>query len=96
SLPDQTSSQEEKELLTLLCKVHELEIQQVEMARNAIVREHDLYRRDLLLMRYDRQRALCEEIITKQRSIPLRRKQLLQSGARRTLRSLPVGVSIYK
>lgn len=30
-------------------------------------REHELRCRDLMILRYDRQRQLCDEIITKQR-----------------------------
>ena len=50
-------------------KVHELEIQKVEMESEALLKEHELRRRDLLILRYDRQRTLCEEIITRQRQM---------------------------
>ncbi|CAL4176991.1 unnamed protein product [Meganyctiphanes norvegica] len=69
ALPRTITNDEQKELLSLLCKVHELEIQKVEMQSEALLKEHELRRRDLLILRYDRQRNLCEEIIHRQRTI---------------------------
>lgn len=50
-------------------QVHELEIQKVEMQSEALLKEHELRRRDLVIMRYDRQRNLCDQIISRQRQI---------------------------
>ncbi|XP_068244080.1 kinesin-like protein KIF19 isoform X2 [Palaemon carinicauda] len=69
ALPETITTDEQKELLALLCKVHELEIQKVEMQSEALLKEHELRRRDLLLLRYDRQRNLSDEIITRQRQM---------------------------
>lgn len=69
ALPATITTDEQKELLALLCKVHELEIQKVEMQSEALLKEHELRRRDLLLLRYDRQRNLSDEIITRQRQM---------------------------
>ena len=41
----------------------------MEMESEAVMKEHELQRRDLMIMRYDRQRSLCEEIITRQRQM---------------------------
>lgn len=49
--------------------MHELQIEKVEMQSDALLKEHELRRRDLVIMRYDRQRTLCDEIITRQRQM---------------------------
>ena len=56
-------------MLQLLCKVHELEVAKVEMQRNALLKEHELRKRDLLILKYDKQRTLCDEIIDRQREL---------------------------
>lgn len=52
-----------------MCRVHELEADKMALQSERLVRQHELRRRDLLILRYDRQRQLCEEIITRQRQI---------------------------
>ena len=53
----------------MLCKVHELEIEKVEMQSEAVLKEHEVKRRDLLILKYDKQRALTDEIIQRQRKL---------------------------
>ncbi|GIY00829.1 kinesin-like protein, partial [Caerostris extrusa] len=67
SLSEKASSREQRELLHLLTRVYELEIEKLEMQSAQLTREHELRCRDLMILRYDRQRQLCDEIITKQR-----------------------------
>ena len=55
--------------MALLCKVHELEIAKVEMQRDALLKEHEVRKRDLLILKYDKQRSLCDEIIERQREL---------------------------
>ena len=55
--------------MSLLCKVHELEITKVEMQRDALLKEHEVRKRDLLILKYDKQRTLCDEIIERQREL---------------------------
>lgn len=52
-----------------MCRVHELEADKMALQSERLVRQHELKRRDLIILRYDRQRQLCEEIITRQRQI---------------------------
>lgn len=66
-LPKRISTEEEAEILSLLCKVHELEIGKVEMQRDALLKDHEVRKRDLLILKFDKQRALCDEIIDRQR-----------------------------
>ena len=68
-MPKRISTAEEKEILSLLCKVHELEIDKVEMKSEALLKEHEVRRRDLLILKYDKQRSLCDEIILRQQKL---------------------------
>ncbi|XP_068084408.1 kinesin-like protein KIF19 [Anabrus simplex] len=68
-LPSRISSDEERELLALMCRVHELEVEKMALQSERLIKQHELRRRDILILRYDRQRQLCEEIITRQRQL---------------------------
>ncbi|XP_053681672.1 kinesin-like protein KIF19 [Sabethes cyaneus] len=68
-LPERISSDEERELLSLLCRVHELEADKVSLQAERLARQAELRRRDLQLLRAERQRRLCEDIISTQRRI---------------------------
>ncbi|XP_052900960.1 kinesin-like protein KIF19 [Anopheles moucheti] len=68
-LPERISSDEERELLSLLCRVHELEADKVSLQAERMARQAELRRRDLQLLRAERQRRLCEDIISTQRRI---------------------------
>lgn len=52
-----------------MCRVHELEADKMALQSERLVRQHELRRRDLVILRYDRQRQLCEEIISRQRQL---------------------------
>ncbi|KAL3255754.1 hypothetical protein MRX96_046669 [Rhipicephalus microplus] len=67
NLPNVASSEEQRELLRLLTQVHKLEVEKIEMQTDQLIREHELRQRDLMIVRYDRQRLLCDEIIGKQK-----------------------------
>ncbi|XP_043282981.1 kinesin-like protein KIF19 [Venturia canescens] len=68
-LPARINSDEERELLTLMLRVHELEADKMMLQSERLVKQHELRRRELLLLRYDRQRQISDEIITRQRRI---------------------------
>lgn len=68
-LPERISSDEERELLGLLCRVHELEADKVSLQAERLARQAELRRRDLQLLRAERQRRLCEDIISTQRKL---------------------------
>ena len=55
--------------MQLLCRTHELEIAKVEMESKALLQQHEVKRRDLLLLKYDRQRNLMNEIIKRQKAL---------------------------
>ncbi|XP_057667084.1 kinesin-like protein KIF19 [Diorhabda carinulata] len=76
-LPTLLSSDDEREILALMCRVHELEADKMALQSERLVRQHELRRRDLLILRYDRQRQICEEIITRQRQLMEEKKMHL-------------------
>ncbi|XP_064478247.1 kinesin-like protein KIF19 isoform X2 [Ornithodoros turicata] len=94
SLPNVVSSEDQRELLRLLTQVHKLEVEKIEMQTDQLIREHELRQRDLMIVRYDRQRLLCDEIIGKQKllinelSSGMRRRKARNSQAARELNEL--------
>lgn len=52
-----------------MCRVHELEAEKMALQSERLIKQHELRRRDLVILRYDRQRHICEEIITRQRKL---------------------------
>ncbi|XP_077526332.1 kinesin family member 19A [Haemaphysalis longicornis] len=94
NLPNVASSEEQRELLRLLTQVHKLEVEKIEMQTDQLIREHELRQRDLMIVRYDRQRLLCDEIIGKQKvlidelSSGMRRRKARNAQAARELNEL--------
>ncbi|CAB4054480.1 KIF18_19 [Lepeophtheirus salmonis] len=68
-LPKRITTDEEKEILSLLCRVHELEIEKIEIQREGYMKEYEVRKRDLLILKYDKQRNLCDEIIARQKQM---------------------------
>lgn len=68
-MPKRISTEEESEILTLLCKVHELEIGKAEMQSSNLLKDYEVRRRDLLIVKYENQRSLSDEIIERQKQL---------------------------
>ncbi|XP_043859782.1 kinesin-like protein KIF19 isoform X4 [Dromiciops gliroides] len=68
-LPSRIRSQEQREILSLLCRVHELEMENTEMQSHALIRDGALYHRREAMRRLEQHRSLCDEIIQGQRQI---------------------------
>ena len=68
-LPRKVTSEEQKEILLLLCKVHELEIENTEMQSESFLKEHEIRKRDLVISKFRNHRQLCAEIITQQKQL---------------------------
>ncbi|XP_048871811.1 LOW QUALITY PROTEIN: kinesin-like protein KIF19 [Brienomyrus brachyistius] len=66
-LPRQVSSEEQREVLGLLCKVHELEIECVEMQSHALLKDNVIRQKEAVVRRFERHRQLCDDIIQQQR-----------------------------
>lgn len=63
------SNEEQREILALLCRVHELEVENTEIQSAMLCKENILRTKDLLLQRYKQHRSLCDEIIQRQKSL---------------------------
>ncbi|XP_028824841.1 kinesin-like protein KIF19 isoform X2 [Denticeps clupeoides] len=66
-LPRRISSEEQKEVLGLLCKVHELEIENAEMQSHALLKDNIIRQKNVVVQRFEQHRHLCDEIILQQR-----------------------------
>ncbi|XP_066878280.1 kinesin-like protein KIF19 isoform X4 [Kogia breviceps] len=69
TLPQRIGSREQREVLSLLCRVHELEVENTEMQSHALLRDGALRHRREALRRLEQHRGLCDEIIQGQRQI---------------------------
>lgn len=68
-LPKKISSEENREILGLLCKIHELEITNAELQSNSLLRENLLQQKDLEISKFESRQRLCYEIIQMQRTV---------------------------
>ncbi|XP_066545982.1 kinesin-like protein KIF19 [Amia ocellicauda] len=68
-LPRRMASEEQREVLTLLCRVHELEVENSELQASLLGRDTRRRHQDSVLQHYEQQRALCPEIIEQQRAL---------------------------
>lgn len=68
-LPRKISSEENREILGLLCKVHELEITNAELQSNSLLRDNLLRQKDLEMNKFESRQRLCDEIIQMQRTV---------------------------
>ncbi|XP_075755717.1 kinesin-like protein KIF19 isoform X3 [Pelodiscus sinensis] len=68
-LPKQITSEDQREVLRLLCKAHELEVGNTELQANALYRENLLCQKDFVIQRHQQHRLLCEEIIQQQQML---------------------------
>ncbi|XP_015999076.2 kinesin-like protein KIF19 isoform X2 [Rousettus aegyptiacus] len=69
TLPRRIGSEEQREVLSLLCRVHELEVENTEMQSHALLRDGALRHRREAVRRLEQHRSLCEEIIQGQRQV---------------------------
>lgn len=68
-LPEQTTSKDQREVLSLLCKTHELEVGKTELQANALYKDNLLCQKDFIIQRHQQYRHLCEELIQQQWSL---------------------------
>lgn len=68
-LPKRISSEEQREVLSLLCKVHELEIENTEMQSHALLKDNMIRQKNYMVQRFEQHRCICDEIIRQQRRI---------------------------
>ncbi|KAG9473518.1 kinesin-like protein KIF19 isoform X2 [Eleutherodactylus coqui] len=68
-LPKRISSEEQREVLSLLCKIHELEIDNTEMQSHALLKDNMIRQKNYMVQKFEQHRCLCDEIIKQQRRI---------------------------
>ncbi|CAD5123606.1 DgyrCDS11934 [Dimorphilus gyrociliatus] len=69
-LPTSSSpSPQHREVLALMCRVHELEIEQLETQSACILAEFEIRRRDLGLQKYEQYRSIADLLIRQQRDL---------------------------
>ncbi|XP_050776757.1 kinesin-like protein KIF19 isoform X2 [Gopherus flavomarginatus] len=68
-LPRRISSEEQREVLSLLCKVHELELLNTEMQSRALLKDNVIRHKSYVVRRFEQHRSLCDRIIQQQRQI---------------------------
>nr|XP_056722599.1 kinesin-like protein KIF19 [Euleptes europaea] len=68
-LPQRITSEDQREVLRLLCRAHELEVGSTELQASAAYKDSLLCQKDFLLQQHQQHRRLCEEIIQQQRSL---------------------------
>ncbi|XP_015277559.1 PREDICTED: kinesin-like protein KIF19 [Gekko japonicus] len=66
-LPQQITSEDQREVLRLLCRAHELEVGSTELQASALYKNSLLCQKDFIIQRHQQHRCLCEEIIQQQR-----------------------------
>ncbi|KAL7979297.1 hypothetical protein Chor_015321 [Crotalus horridus] len=68
-LPKQTTSKDQQEVLSLLCKTHELEVGKTELQANALYKDNLLCQKDFIIQHHQQYRHLSEELIQQQWSL---------------------------
>lgn len=68
-LPRRVSSDEQREVLCLLCKVHELEIENAEIQSHALLKDTVIRQKNFVVRRFEMHRHLCDELIQQQRQL---------------------------
>ncbi|XP_038155209.1 kinesin-like protein KIF19 isoform X2 [Cyprinodon tularosa] len=89
-LPRRVSSEEQREVLGLLCKVHELEMENAEMQSHALIKDSVIRQKNFVVQRFEQHRHLCDEIIQQQRQfidehsllVPLHLQELYETYMR--------------
>ncbi|XP_053412589.1 kinesin-like protein KIF19 [Nycticebus coucang] len=68
-LPEQVTSEAQREVLQLLCRAHELEVENTALQAHSLCRESLLCQKDFVLQRYRQHQRLCEQVIEGQRQL---------------------------
>ncbi|KAL3877693.1 hypothetical protein ACJMK2_035359 [Sinanodonta woodiana] len=66
-IPHRISTDEQREVLRLLCKVHELEIKKTEVQSMCLLRNFQIKKKDMVISRFKQHQSLCDKIIHTQK-----------------------------
>lgn len=62
-LPAQVTSEDQREVLRLLCRVHELEVENTGLQADNLRQRHLLCQKDFVIQRFQQHRRLCEQLL---------------------------------
>ncbi|KAM6156428.1 kinesin-like protein KIF19 [Erethizon dorsatum] len=68
-LPAQVTSEDQREVLRLLCRAHKLEVENTELRADSLCRKTLLCQKDLVIQHCHQHRRLCEQLIQGQRQL---------------------------
>ncbi|KAF0882898.1 KIF19 protein, partial [Crocuta crocuta] len=68
-LPAGASSEDQREVVRLLCRAHELEVENTELQADSLCRRSLLCQKDFVIQRYHQHRLLCEQLLRDQRQL---------------------------
>lgn len=68
-LPQRVTSEDQREVLRLLCRAHELEVENTELQASNMCRKNLLCQKDLIIQRYHQHRRLCQQLVEGQRRL---------------------------
>ncbi|XP_048207295.1 kinesin-like protein KIF19 [Perognathus longimembris pacificus] len=68
-LPEQVTSQAQREVLQLLCRAHELEVENTELQATNLCWRNLLGQKDFVIQHYHQHRLLCQQLIQGQRQL---------------------------
>ncbi|XP_054351614.1 kinesin-like protein KIF19 [Pongo pygmaeus] len=68
-LPRRVTSEDQREVLRLLCRAHELEVENTELQADNLCRKNLLCQKDFVIQRYHQHRLLCQQLIQEQRRL---------------------------
>ncbi|KAL5019094.1 hypothetical protein ScPMuIL_004816 [Solemya velum] len=68
-IPQKINIEDHREILSLLVKVHELEITNTEVQTSCLLRDFQIKKKDMVIARHRQQQHICDQIIKRQRRI---------------------------
>ncbi|XP_052262802.1 kinesin-like protein KIF19 isoform X2 [Dreissena polymorpha] len=69
TIPQRVNSEDQKDVLRLLCKVHALEIQNTEVQSSCLLKDYQIKKKDMVIARFRQHKRLCDQIIRKQKNL---------------------------
>ena len=68
-IPMRVSGSEQQEIVRLLCRVHQLEIENMESQSANLMRDFHIKRKDMVIAKHRHNKNLADEIIRRQRDL---------------------------
>ena len=68
-IPMRVSGMDQQEVMRLLCRVHQLEIENLESQSASLLRDFQIKKKDMVISRFHQHRNLVDDIIRRQRDL---------------------------